>query len=122
MKTPILRKRRLSKNTKESYATEQRGNGAFSSSRILHNAPNVTPINAADAVSCFEKTRPIMKPKTIATQMMKGMAAGLKHVFPVCWYLVYLNGAGTDGQARLPGLGTAKLNRYLKNAKKLLSK
>ena len=30
-----------------------------------------------------------MKPKTIATQMMKGMAAGLKHVFPVCWYLVY---------------------------------
>lgn len=89
VKTTFLRKRRLSKNTKESYAIEQRGNGAFCSSRILHNAPNVTPINAADAVSCFGKNRPIMKPKTIASQMMKGMAAGLKHVFPVCWYLVY---------------------------------
>ena len=45
--------------------------------------------SAAGAVTDFEKPWPIMKPQTIATQMVHGMARGAKQVFPVCWCLVY---------------------------------
>lgn len=78
---------------------------------------------AAGALTDFEKPWPIMKPKTIATQMVKGMAAGRKQVFPVCWCLVY------PFMVVIPpikhaywALETAKLNRYLEKVKKLQGK
>lgn len=75
---------------------------------------------AAGAVTEFEKPWPIMKPKTIATQMVHGMAAGRKQVFPVCWCLVY------PFMVVIPplryaywALEKAKLNRYLERVSKL---
>lgn len=76
--------------------------------------------NAAGAIADFEKPWPIMKPKTIATQMVHGMARGAKQVFPVCWCLVY------PFMVVIPpvkhaywALETAKLNRYLDKIKHL---
>lgn len=75
---------------------------------------------AAEAVTDFEKPWPIMRPQTIATQMVKGMARGAKHVYPVCWCIVYPFMVIFPPFKHLYwALETGKLNRYLTRVEQL---